>query len=167
MCNIRSLITNNLVGVRKCLWIVFRQFHLLPESTNFGPLWGAGVAGGAIRGTPCMGVWRGVAKDSLKLHPGPPCPTLLRPTGGLYLPIWTPHAVRQWLHEMVAAVTEWRRRESAGCRLFANAGATCGETHPQDRKQRHLQRKLVSFSNTCGQQTITLSDQRVSFWGLP
>jgi hypothetical protein len=26
-----------------------------------------------------MGVWQGVAMDSLKLHPGPPCPTLLRP----------------------------------------------------------------------------------------
>jgi hypothetical protein len=26
-----------------------------------------------------IGVWQGVAMDSLKLHPGPPCPTLLRP----------------------------------------------------------------------------------------
>jgi hypothetical protein len=29
-----------------------------------------------------MGVWHGVVMDSLKYHPGPPCPTLLRPTGG-------------------------------------------------------------------------------------
>jgi hypothetical protein len=26
-----------------------------------------------------MGVWKGVAMDCLKFHPGPPCPTLLRP----------------------------------------------------------------------------------------
>jgi hypothetical protein len=32
---------------------------------------------------PVMGVWQGVAMDSLKFHPGPPCPTLLRPAGGL------------------------------------------------------------------------------------
>jgi hypothetical protein len=63
-----------------------------------------------------LGVWQGMAMDSLKFHPGPPCPTLPRlagePTqkrpngrfmGGLaarrascghLLPIWTPHAVR-------------------------------------------------------------------------
>jgi hypothetical protein len=29
-----------------------------------------------------MGVWQGVAMDSLKYHQGPPCPTLLRPAGG-------------------------------------------------------------------------------------
>jgi hypothetical protein len=29
-----------------------------------------------------MGVWQGVAMDSLKLHRGPPCPTLLRPVSG-------------------------------------------------------------------------------------
>jgi hypothetical protein len=29
-----------------------------------------------------MGAWQGVAMDSLKFHPGPPCPTLLRPAGG-------------------------------------------------------------------------------------
>jgi hypothetical protein len=29
-----------------------------------------------------VGVWQGVAMDSLKFHPGPPCPTLLRPAGG-------------------------------------------------------------------------------------
>jgi hypothetical protein len=29
-----------------------------------------------------MGVWQGMVMDSLKLHPGPPCPTLLRPAGG-------------------------------------------------------------------------------------
>jgi hypothetical protein len=30
-----------------------------------------------------MGIWEGVAMDSLKFHPGPPpCPTLLRPAGG-------------------------------------------------------------------------------------
>jgi hypothetical protein len=28
-----------------------------------------------------MGVWPGVAMDSLKFHLGPPCPTLLRPAG--------------------------------------------------------------------------------------
>jgi hypothetical protein len=25
-----------------------------------------------------VGVWQGVAMDSLKFHPGPPCPTLLQ-----------------------------------------------------------------------------------------
>jgi hypothetical protein len=29
-----------------------------------------------------MGVWQGVAMDSLKFHLGPPCPTLLRLMGG-------------------------------------------------------------------------------------
>jgi hypothetical protein len=29
-----------------------------------------------------MGVWQGVVMNSLKFHPGPPCPTLLRPAGG-------------------------------------------------------------------------------------
>jgi hypothetical protein len=28
-----------------------------------------------------MGVWQGVAMDSLKFHPGLPCPTFLRPAG--------------------------------------------------------------------------------------
>jgi hypothetical protein len=28
-----------------------------------------------------MGVWQGVATDSLRFYPGPPCPTLLRPAG--------------------------------------------------------------------------------------
>jgi hypothetical protein len=54
-----------------------------------------------------MGVRQGVAMDFLKFHPGPPCPTLLRPAGGpplkqpagqaacgRLLPLWTPHAVR-------------------------------------------------------------------------
>jgi hypothetical protein len=58
-----------------------------------------------------MGVWQGVAMDSLKYHSGPQCPTLLCPAGGPYsrfkggpptrrttcsrllLP-WTPHAMR-------------------------------------------------------------------------
>jgi hypothetical protein len=64
----------------------------------------------------CMGVWQGVAMDSLKFHPGPLCLTLLRPAGrlplkqhygcfrsgppagratcGRLLPVWTPHAIR-------------------------------------------------------------------------
>jgi hypothetical protein len=29
-----------------------------------------------------IGVWQGVAMDSLKFHPGLPCPTLLCPVGG-------------------------------------------------------------------------------------
>jgi hypothetical protein len=63
-----------------------------------------------------MGVQQGVAKDSLKFHPCPPCPTLLCPVGepplkrphnrfrdgvpekeavcGHLRPLWTPHAVR-------------------------------------------------------------------------
>jgi hypothetical protein len=67
---------------------------------------------------PPMGVWEGVAMDSLKYHLGLPCPTFLCSVGGpplkrpyghfrghLYtgwapcgrlLPIWTPHAVRLW-----------------------------------------------------------------------
>jgi hypothetical protein len=34
-----------------------------------------------------MGVWQGVAMDSLKFHPGPPCPTLLLPS---FTPLDTP-----------------------------------------------------------------------------
>jgi hypothetical protein len=62
-----------------------------------------------------MGIWQGVDMDSLEFHPGPPCPTLLRPASGPPLkrpydcfsgcsstgrtacgrlpPLWTPHAV--------------------------------------------------------------------------
>jgi hypothetical protein len=65
-----------------------------------------------------MGVWQGVAMDSLKDHSGPPCLTLLRPVGGPplrrpsscfrgdptarraacghLLPFWAPHAIRLW-----------------------------------------------------------------------
>jgi hypothetical protein len=61
-------------------------------------------------------VWQGLAMESLKFHPGQPCPTFLRPAGGLplkrpygpfwggpaagrvacgrILPFWTPQAVR-------------------------------------------------------------------------
>jgi hypothetical protein len=67
------------------------------------------------RPTP-IDVWQWVAMDSLEFHPGPPCPTLLRPAGGppmkrpyvhfwggppsgraacgRLLPLWPPHAVR-------------------------------------------------------------------------
>jgi hypothetical protein len=50
--------------------------------------------GGLLRGRAACGrllspwmpqarpVWKGVSTDSLKFHPGPPCPTLLRPAGG-------------------------------------------------------------------------------------
>jgi hypothetical protein len=63
-----------------------------------------------------LGVRHGIAMDSLKFHPGPPCPTFGRPAGepplkrpyirfrggllagraacGHLLPLWTPHAVR-------------------------------------------------------------------------
>jgi hypothetical protein len=38
-----------------------------------------------------------VALDTLKFHPGCPCPTLLRPTDGpplkRLLPLWTPHTI--------------------------------------------------------------------------
>jgi hypothetical protein len=66
-----------------------------------------------------MGVWQGVAMDSLKYHWGQPCPTLLRPASrpslrrpygrfrggppsgpaayGRPLPLWTPHTVRLWM----------------------------------------------------------------------
>jgi hypothetical protein len=56
-----------------------------------------------------MGVWQGVAMDSLKFHLGLPCPTLLCPAGrpplkrparwaacSRLLPFWTPHVVRLW-----------------------------------------------------------------------
>jgi hypothetical protein len=69
-----------------------------------------------------LGAWQGVAMDSLKFYPGPPCQTLLRPAGGppqkrLYcnfrggpptgwlvygclLSLWTPHAARlRWCHD--------------------------------------------------------------------
>jgi hypothetical protein len=56
-----------------------------------------------------MGVWQGVAMDSLKFHPGPPYPTLLRPAHPevARLPAstpWTPHAVRLWVKEIVLEV---------------------------------------------------------------
>jgi hypothetical protein len=52
-----------------------------------------------------MGVWQGVALDSLKFHPGPPYPTLLRSAGGPplkwpsghLLHLWTLHAACLWL----------------------------------------------------------------------
>jgi hypothetical protein len=57
-------------------------------------------------------VWQGVAMDSLKFHPGPACPTLLRPAGrfgggppaglvacGRLLPFWKPYAYDyDWRH---------------------------------------------------------------------
>jgi hypothetical protein len=81
------------------LWLFYLSFHL-PSSYL------------------AMGVWQGVAMDSLKFYPGPPCPTFIHragrphlkrpncrfrggpPTGraafGCLLPHWTPHAVRLW-----------------------------------------------------------------------
>jgi hypothetical protein len=46
-----------------------------------------------------MGVWQGVAMDSLKLYLGPSCHTLLclfaeRAACSHLLPLWTPHAAR-------------------------------------------------------------------------
>jgi hypothetical protein len=40
---------------------------------------------------PSMGVWQGVTMESLKFHPGLPCPTLLRPVDG-------PHLKRPYSH---------------------------------------------------------------------
>jgi hypothetical protein len=51
-----------------------------------------------------MGVRQGVAMDSLKFHPGLPCPTLLRLAGGLPAAVFypfghpTPYA---YVHEVV------------------------------------------------------------------
>jgi hypothetical protein len=67
-----------------------------------------------------MDAWEGMAMDSIKFHPDPTCPTLLRPAGGPplkrpydhfrgglpagrvacghLLPLWTPHAVRLCFH---------------------------------------------------------------------
>jgi hypothetical protein len=61
-----------------------------------------------------MGVWQGVAMDSLQFHRDPPCPTLLRPAdrpcrggppieraaSGRLLPLWTPHAARLCLQPL-------------------------------------------------------------------
>jgi hypothetical protein len=60
-----------------------------------------------------MGVWQGVAMDSLKFYLGLPCPTFLRPMGGqprfkgahpqnkrsaaVFYTLWTPHAIRLWM----------------------------------------------------------------------
>jgi hypothetical protein len=57
------------------------QAAFLPVRVTVGP--------GHCRSTPtevlpltiCMCVWQGVAKDYLKFYPGPPCLTLLCPTG--------------------------------------------------------------------------------------
>jgi hypothetical protein len=76
----------------------------------------ANDANNTIVVNPGIGVWQGVAMDSLKLYPGPPCPTHLPPTGrpplkwtddhlrgglspgrtasGCLLPFRTSHAVR-------------------------------------------------------------------------
>jgi hypothetical protein len=43
------------------------------------PLWSMEQFEKNVR--PRMGVWQGVAMDSLKYHWGPPCPTLLCPAG--------------------------------------------------------------------------------------
>jgi len=37
-----------------------------------------------------MGVWEGVAMDSLKFHPGPACPTLLHAAAAVFYPIIHP-----------------------------------------------------------------------------
>jgi hypothetical protein len=44
---------------------------------------------GAIRHVGSMGVWQGVAMDSLKFHLGLPCPTFLHPAGRLSLKLLT------------------------------------------------------------------------------
>jgi hypothetical protein len=78
----------------------------------------------------CMGVWQGMAMDSLNFHLGPPCPTLLRPAGGpslkrpygcfrdgppagrvacgCLLPLCTPHAVRPCLAAKMQEAVEPR-----------------------------------------------------------
>jgi hypothetical protein len=68
-----------------------------------------GVEEEILRAVESMRVWQGVAMDSLKFHPGLPCPILLRPADepslkrpygrsrvGPALPLRTPHAVRLW-----------------------------------------------------------------------
>jgi hypothetical protein len=88
-------------------------------------------------------VWQGVSTDSLKFHPGPPCPTFLRPAGGpppetalrpflggppagraacgrLLLP-WIPHAVRVWSRCNVGCIDDW---QSVGRRAKAEVIAS-------------------------------------------
>jgi hypothetical protein len=76
------------------------------------------IEGGTEIGRRDVGVWQGVAMDSLKFHPGSPCPTLLRPADGPslrwsyecfrggppvgrmacghLLALWIPHALSLW-----------------------------------------------------------------------
>jgi hypothetical protein len=84
------------------------DFDVLPLAiSDRGPL--------PLEGKRRIGVWQGVAMDSLKFQPGQPCFTLIRPAGetplkgpcgrfrggpptlwaacGLLLPLWTPHAI--------------------------------------------------------------------------
>jgi hypothetical protein len=88
--------------------------------------------------------------DSLKFHPGPQCPTLLRPAGGPPLkhpynrfwggspagraargslpPFWTPHAVR--LCKVVELDLQWRKLRFQGDqwnKLKKMASKTVGE----------------------------------------
>jgi hypothetical protein len=79
-----------------------------------------------------MGVWQGVAMDSLKFHPGPACPILLNPDGsdplkrpyglfrggppaglaasGHFLPPWTPHTVCYGENAMILKYSlSWKR----------------------------------------------------------
>jgi hypothetical protein len=53
---------------------------------------------------PNMGVWKGVAMDSLKYRKGPPCSTLLHPVGRV-----TPETTLQLLHGWPAhRASNWR-----------------------------------------------------------
>jgi hypothetical protein len=98
-----------------------------------------------------MGVWQGVAMDSLKFHPGPPWPTLLRSAGGpplkrhhghlsggppagrlacgCLLPFWTPHAVRLWNNSSNEEGAVSRVRQHGG-RTGVEEAFRLAVTHP-------------------------------------
>jgi hypothetical protein len=110
---------NWLIGEWRCIWFVsFENYSFSNKSIIICIKWKDEVKNSIQPCVYSMGVWQGVAMDSLKFYLGLPCPTLLRPANGpplkrLYGPFWggpptgcaaccnllpfgTPHAVRLW-----------------------------------------------------------------------
>jgi hypothetical protein len=73
-------------------------------------------------------IWQGVAMDSLKFQPDPPCLALQRPAGGPPLKrsygLGTPHAIRlRWKERMEGWVVPWNWWDCAAMRLCGDCAA--------------------------------------------